>query len=64
MECWVCKRQARGFGDTDGRFKDRDPRGYVLDWVFCSRRCQDAFHVTVRQLAARQGRAHRRRRSP
>ncbi|GAD21999.1 hypothetical protein AVS7_01759 [Acidovorax sp. MR-S7] len=23
---------------------ERDPRRYVLDWVFCSRRCQDAFH--------------------
>lgn len=44
MKCWVCKRQARGYGHTDGRFKTADPRRYVLDWVFCSRRCQDAFH--------------------
>ena len=44
MKCWVCKRQARGYGHTDGRFKAADPRRYVLDWVFCSRRCQDAFH--------------------
>ena len=22
-----------------------DPRRYPLDWVFCSRRCQDAFHL-------------------
>jgi len=29
----------------DGRFKTADPRRYVLDWVFCSRRCQDAFHA-------------------
>jgi hypothetical protein len=29
----------------DGRFKIADPRRYVLDWVFCSRRCQDAFHA-------------------
>jgi hypothetical protein len=28
----------------DGRFKIADPRRYPLDWVFCSRRCQDAFH--------------------
>ena len=45
MKCWVCKRQARGYGHTDGRFKAGDPRRYVLDWVFCSRRCQDAFHA-------------------
>jgi hypothetical protein len=44
MKCWVCKRQARGFGHMDGRFKAADPRRYPLDWVFCSRRCQDAFH--------------------
>ena len=45
MKCWVCKRQARGYGHTDGRFKTSDPRRYVMDWVFCSRRCQDAFHA-------------------
>ena len=45
MQCWVCKRQARGYGHSDGRFKPGDPRHYVLDWVFCSRRCQNAFHL-------------------
>jgi hypothetical protein len=44
MKCWVCKRQARGFGHMDDRFKIADPRRYPLDWVFCSRRCQNAFH--------------------
>ena len=44
MKCWVCSRQARGFGHMDGRFKVADPRRYPLDWVFCSRRCQDTFH--------------------
>ena len=44
MKCWVCKRQARGLGHLDGRFKIADPRRYPIDWVFCSRRCQDAFH--------------------
>ena len=44
MKCWVCSRQARGLGHMDGRFKIADPRRYPLDWVFCSRRCQDAFH--------------------
>ncbi len=43
MKCWVCSRQARGFGHSDGRFKVADPRRYPLDWVFCSRRCQDTF---------------------
>lgn len=44
MKCWVCSRQARGFGHMDGCFKVADPRRYPLDWVFCSRRCQDTFH--------------------
>lgn len=44
MKCWVCKRQARGLGHLDGRFKIADPRRYPLDWVFCSRRCQNIFH--------------------
>jgi hypothetical protein len=44
VKCWVCSRQARGFGHQDGRFKIADPRRYPLDWAFCSRRCQDAFH--------------------
>ena len=44
MKCWICNRQTRGYGHTDGRFKPTDPRHYVLDWVFCSRRCQNAFH--------------------
>ncbi len=44
MKCWVCSRQARGFGHSDGRFKVADPRRSPLDWVFCSRRCQDTFH--------------------
>ena len=52
-KCWVCKRQARGFGHSDGRFKIADPRRYPLDWVFCSRRCQDIFHALYgRQVAA------------
>lgn len=43
-KCWVCSRQARGFGHLDGRFRIADPRRYPIDWAFCSRRCQDAFH--------------------
>jgi len=45
LKCWVCSRQARGRGHSDGRFKIADPRRYPLDWVFCSRRCQGAFHL-------------------
>lgn len=44
MKCWVCSRQARGSGHSDNRFSIGDPRRYPIDWVFCSRRCQDAFH--------------------
>lgn len=43
MKCWICKRQARGLGCRDGRFKVGDPRRYPVDWVFCSRRCQSVF---------------------
>lgn len=45
MKCWVCTRQARGLGHTDPRYGVGDPRRYPIDWVFCSRRCQDAFHA-------------------
>ena len=45
MKCWACKRQARGYGHTDNRHGVGDPRRYPIDWVFCSRRCQDAFHA-------------------
>lgn len=44
MKCWVCSRSARGFGHTDARYKPGEPRRYISDWVFCSRRCQAAFH--------------------
>lgn len=45
MKCWVCKRLARGYGHTDNRHGIGSPQRYPLDWVFCSRRCQDAFHA-------------------
>lgn len=44
-KCWVCKRQARGFGYSDNQHRVGNPRRYPVDWVFCSRRCQDAFHA-------------------
>ncbi|MEX5830380.1 DUF6511 domain-containing protein [Ralstonia solanacearum] len=59
MKCWVCKRQARGFHHADTRHGVGDPRRFVPDWVFCSRRCQDAFHALYgnwRQAMERQDR--------
>jgi len=54
MKCWVCKRQARGFGHTDNRHGVGDPRRYPIDWVFCSERCQKAFHKMYGSWARRQ----------
>lgn len=45
MKCWVCKRQARGYGHTDNRYGVGNPARYPIDWVFCSHRCQEAFHA-------------------
>ncbi|MFM8465166.1 MAG: DUF6511 domain-containing protein [Burkholderiaceae bacterium] len=45
MKCWVCTRQARGYGHTDNRHGIGHPARYPIEWVFCSRRCQDAFHA-------------------
>ena len=45
MKCWGCKRQARGYGHSDLRHPVGDARRYPIDWVFCSRRCQQAFHA-------------------
>ena len=45
MKCWVCNRQARGFGHTDNRHGVGHPRRYPIDWVFCSKKCQDVFHA-------------------
>ena len=48
-QCWACRRQARGLGHSDNRFKVGQPRRYPMDWVFCSRKCQDAFHTLYGQ---------------
>ncbi len=44
MKCWVCFRQAKGFGHVDLRFKVGHPKRYPIDWIFCSLRCQVCFH--------------------
>jgi len=45
VKCWVCTRQARGFGHTDNQHGVGNPRRYPIDWVFCSQRCQTVFHT-------------------
>jgi hypothetical protein len=45
VKCWVCKRQARGFGHTDNQHGVGNHRRYPIDWVFCSQRCQNVFHA-------------------
>lgn len=49
MTCLICTRQARGYGHTDNRFKIGQTRRYPMNWVFCSRRCQNAFHAIYSQ---------------
>ena len=44
MKCWVCSRQAKGFGHVDLRFKVGHTKRYPIDWIFCSQRCQACFH--------------------
>lgn len=44
MKCWICARQAKGYGHVDLRFKAGHVRRYPLGWVFCSARCQACFH--------------------
>ena len=48
-QCWACRRQARGLGHSDNRFRVGEARRYPMDWVFCSRKCQDAFHALYGQ---------------
>jgi len=58
VKCWVCKRQARGYGHSDLRHPAGDARRYPIDWVFCSRRCQEAFHTLYGNwLRVRDGRS-------
>ncbi len=43
MRCAVCSRQAKGYGWFNPRLKASDPARTSDRWVFCCRRCQDAF---------------------
>lgn len=48
-QCWACRRQARGWCHGDIRFQVGEARRYPMDWVFCSRQCQEAFHARYGQ---------------
>lgn len=43
MKCAICSRQARGYGWFNARLPRHDPARCSHRWVFCSRRCQNAF---------------------
>lgn len=45
MKCWICSRQARGYGYSDNRHAIGVAARYPIDWVFCSARCQGVFHA-------------------
>jgi len=45
VNCWACGKPAAGFSHLDLRYTPSDARRYRARWAFCSRRCQDAFHL-------------------
>lgn len=47
MTCAVCHRTAKGFGWFNPRVPRSDPFRYNDQWVFCSRRCQEAFSTLM-----------------
>ena len=53
MKCAICYRKAKGYGWFNPRLKPSDPKRYSDDWVFCSRRCQDAFCLLMTKTEAR-----------
>ena len=53
MKCAICHRKAKGYGWSNPRFKPGDPQRYSSEWVFCSRRCQDAFCKLMNKTEAR-----------
>lgn len=53
MKCAICYRNARGYGWFNPRLKPGDPNRYSDAWVFCSRRCQDAFCLLMTKTEAR-----------
>lgn len=53
MKCAICFRKAKGYGWFNPRLKPSDPNRYSDKWVFCSRRCQDAFCQLMSKTEAR-----------
>lgn len=53
MKCAICYRKAKGYGWFNSRLKQSDPNRYSDKWVFCSRRCQDAFCLLMTKTEAR-----------
>lgn len=53
MKCAICYRKAKGYGWSNPRLKPSDPHRYSDKWVFCSRRCQDAFCLLMTKTEAR-----------
>ncbi len=53
MKCAVCHRTAKGFGWFDPRVPRSDPSRYNDKWVFCSRRCQEAFSKRMNKTEGR-----------
>lgn len=53
MKCAICSRKAKGYGWFNPRLKPSDPNRYSDKWVFCSRRCQDAFCLLMNKTEAR-----------
>jgi hypothetical protein len=53
LKCAICYRKAKGYGWFNPRLKPTDPNRYSDKWVFCSRRCQDAFCLLMTKTEAR-----------
>lgn len=53
MKCAICYRKAKGYGWFNAWLKPSDPNRYSNKWVFCSRRCQDAFCLLMTKTEAR-----------
>jgi len=47
VKCAVCSRKAKGFGWFNASIKRGDLNRYSDKWVFCSRRCQNAFSTLM-----------------
>jgi hypothetical protein len=53
LKCAICYRKAKGYGWFNPQLKPTDPNRYSDKWVFCSRRCQDAFCLLMTKTEAR-----------